>query len=303
MDSLAPIDDGTAHVRDLLSRLGAEPAPPDVVGRLAERLGRELPAPPPRRRLAPHGYRRAVLGAAVPLAIGVAIAFAVISQNESGDRARDTFGAISTAPTLADEDAASSAAAEAAPTSSAAASGAATAAGTAAAAPLSSAAAAPAPAATAGARQATAPPVSVPSVVDRYPADAVAALRKHGLRVRFAAAPAIEQAGPGVNGYAVAGQDPAAGAPVEPGATVVLRLAPSVNGGPSRGLSGHARVRVPAVVGLEANAALRRLTDAGLLVTIRGSTGPLPNLAIAAQDVRAGAVVRSGTVVTLSLGR
>lgn len=309
MDSLSPNDAETARVRDLLSRLATEPLPPTTATRLTARLDQELPAPAPRRRLLAHGYRRAALGAIVPLAIGVAIAFAVYSQDSGGVRDRGVFAPLSTAPALADEDAAGS--------SSSAASSSAAAAATAAGVPTNSVAAAPvetelspssatrAPDGTMKAASGAAGTgVMVPSVVSRYPTDAIAVLARRGLRVRFASAPAIERAGGNVNGYGVSAQRPAGGASLAPGSTVVLRLEISTNLAPAPAPVPTPRsVRVPTVVGLDANLALRHLVDAGLLVTIRGSTTPLARLAIAAQDVPAGSSVRSGTVVTLSFAR
>ncbi len=242
------------------------------------------------------GYRRAALSALVPLAIGVAIAFAVYSQEDGNVSGRTTFGALSTAPTLADEDASASATVAAATSSAAAA----TVLPPATTAPVAMAASAAAQMEAATDAASVAPPV--PSVVNRYPADAVDLLRARGFRIRFASAPRIDRADPGTNGYAVVGQDPAAGTLAAPGSTVTLRLLLSLNGGGPR-TSEPGPVRVPDVVGLDANAALRRLGGVGLLATLRGSTTPLSSLAIAVQDVRPGTVVAGRTVITLAFGR
>jgi PASTA domain len=310
MDSLAPNDAETARVRDLLSRLATEPLPPPAASRLAERLERELPTPAPRRRLLANGYRRAALSAIVPVAIGVAIAVAVFGQDRGGVRENGAFGPLSTAPALADEDAAGSSSSAAASSSSAAAA-------TSAAAPATSVAASSpnaAPAASGlqsamvapdgtlkAASGAAGAPARVPSVVDRYPADAVTALRSRGFRVRFAPVPPMSEADLGINGYLVDRQQPAAGKDAPRGTVVTLRVVVNDNAGGLQTSSPNA-VTVPNVVGLDANAALHRLVQAGLLVTIRGSTVPLSSLAIAAQDVQAGSTVRSRTVITLSFG-
>jgi beta-lactam-binding protein with PASTA domain len=60
-------------------------------------------------------------------------------------------------------------------------------------------------------------------------------------------------------------------------------------------------VRVPNVVGLDANAAIGRLTELALKVTVLGSRGPVERLAIATQDPVAGASLTRGTTVRLGL--
>lgn len=291
MNSLSPPDASSARVRRALDELGREPLPPGVATRLASRLEQELPAAPPRRRLAPHGYRRAALAAIVPVAIGITIALAVNSQRSGpGSSGPGAFGALSTAPILNDEDQLRP------PTSVAAA--------TASGAPVRSAAGAPAPAETVPAETnagpAVRPPLTTPRLLGRSPSSAAALLAKRGLGVRFASAPKLGPTRSRSAGYVVTGQRPAAGAEIVAGATVTLRVGVTL-GGSQPGVPAQGRARMVKVIGLDTNEAIRRLTGQGFAVTIRGSSRPLRSLRIARQSVAPGTHARRSTVITLRL--
>ena len=283
MDSLSPPDDRSAQVRRALIELGQEPLPPGVAARLASRLEQELPAEPPRRRLAPRGYRRAALAAIVPLAIGITIAVAVNSQRSGpGSSGPGAFGALSTAPILNDED-------QLRPPTSVA--------GAATGAPFRSIAEAPAGSSSGSAATAA---MTVPSLLGRSPTAAAAALEKRGIHARFASVPSIKPTRSRSAGYSVRSQRPAAGAAIAAGASVTLQLGADL-GGSRPGAPARGSARVANVIGLDVGDAVRRLTGQGFAVSIRGSSGPLQSLRIARQSVAPGTRARRSAVITLRL--
>jgi beta-lactam-binding protein with PASTA domain len=141
--------------------------------------------------------------------------------------------------------------------------------------------------------------VQAPTATGLYPDQAVTAVEAAGLRVRFRAVPALEEANANTNGYSVTAQEPAAGTQLAPGDTVTLTLTPSVNAG-DEPVTPAAGVTVPSVVGLDPNAAVRRLTRLGLVVDIP-ATGPRTVLEVTAQAPSPGTRTTQGSHVRLSL--
>jgi hypothetical protein len=74
--------------------------------------------------------------------------------------------------------------------------------------------------------------VRVPDVGPAYVTEAIIALKAAGLRVAIPTTPPIRHADASVNGFSVLGQTPEPGTRVALGSIVVLRVAPSANGGP-----------------------------------------------------------------------
>lgn len=141
--------------------------------------------------------------------------------------------------------------------------------------------------------------VTVPQVAPNYVAPAVAALRADGLRVAIESVAPIRNADASTNGYAVAHQDPEAGARVPRGALVVLRVAVSVNGGP--GGLGPAGT-VPDLAGIDVNRAMSLATSNGLRVTVRPPGHPVASLVVTGQSIPAGTSVEPGDTVVLTIG-
>jgi beta-lactam-binding protein with PASTA domain len=140
---------------------------------------------------------------------------------------------------------------------------------------------------------------AVPEVVPLYVQDAVAKLERAGLRASILSAPEITEASLGINGYAVATQDPQPGVLVSRGSAVRLTLNPSVNGGPGGvGPAGH----VPDLVGLDVNRALGLAGAQGLLVTVRPLDHEVERLVVTEQSLPPGEDVDRGSVITLALG-
>jgi hypothetical protein len=75
------------------------------------------------------------------------------------------------------------------------------------------------------------PSATVPDVTGTYPSDAERRLGAAGLVSNYPSVPILSGAGCGSNGYAVAGQDPSAGATTGRGSIVRLTLVGSANGG------------------------------------------------------------------------
>jgi beta-lactam-binding protein with PASTA domain len=141
--------------------------------------------------------------------------------------------------------------------------------------------------------------VQVPLVANNYPKDAVASLTRAGLHERFTGVPAIRGADTGLNGYAVATQEPQAGTRVVSGSTVTLTLNLSGNGGGMPPFPA-AHVTVPDVVGLDPNVAIGTLTPLGLIVEIPAADGRT-TLEVARQSLTPGIQVTQGTRIRLDL--
>jgi hypothetical protein len=141
--------------------------------------------------------------------------------------------------------------------------------------------------------------VVVPSVEPGYVQDAERAIRAAGLRVVIRSEPPINGADASVNGYAVAGQTPAAGLRVSEGTTVVLSLAVSGNGGP--GGVGRPGI-VPDLIGMPVNRAISAATSVGLHVTVPAVPDHIPSDAVTAQSLTPGSSVLANQVITLTLG-
>lgn len=140
--------------------------------------------------------------------------------------------------------------------------------------------------------------VTVPQVAPGYVAPAVAALHADGLRVAIESVPPIRNVDASTNGYAVAHQDPEAGARVPRGTLVVLRIGVSLNGGP--GGLGPAGI-VPDLVGVDVNRAKSLATSNGLRVTVRPAGHPVASLMVTKQSIAAGASVQPGDTVVLTI--
>jgi beta-lactam-binding protein with PASTA domain len=141
--------------------------------------------------------------------------------------------------------------------------------------------------------------VTVPWAVPGYVAPAIAALHADGLRVVIVSVPPIHAADASTNGYAVAGQTPARGTRVPRGTLVVLRVGLSGNGGP--GGLGPAGT-VPRLTGVDANRAISLATSNGLRVTVRPPGHPVASLVVTGQSIPAGAEVRAGDTIVLTVG-
>jgi beta-lactam-binding protein with PASTA domain len=130
--------------------------------------------------------------------------------------------------------------------------------------------------------------VSVPGVVGLSASGAVAAIREAGLEARVFRVTSEERRG------TVVDQDPAEGTSVEEGAVVRIEVAkqPPVT---------VQRVEVPDVVGSPASAARNALREAGLTVATVGVVSQEPAGTVISQSPRAGAEVRKGTRVRLTV--
>jgi beta-lactam-binding protein with PASTA domain len=145
------------------------------------------------------------------------------------------------------------------------------------------------------------PTVKVPaSAANQYPSDATAALCAAGLRPVFVSAPAIRDAGLGVNGYAVQSVHPGFGSEVKPGSAVEVRLVESVNGLVYHGHGSSAVL--PDVTGLDVNKALREIARLRLQVNLTVAT-PTGALQVTTQEPAAGTSVPGGSTVVLHVGK
>jgi serine/threonine-protein kinase len=122
------------------------------------------------------------------------------------------------------------------------------------------------------------PPVPVPSVAGQDQADAVATVRRAGLRPQVTEQPSVE-----VEQGQVVSQDPPGGT-AAPGSTVTLVVS-----------SGPAVVEVPDVRGLSIDDARQKLEAAGFQVKVRSLR--IGN--VIAQSPKAGSQRRQGTTVTI----
>jgi beta-lactam-binding protein with PASTA domain len=155
-----------------------------------------------------------------------------------------------------------------------------------------------------GSTQSSPPPtatreVVVPNVEPGYLQDAESAIKAAGLRVVIRSVPLISDADASVNGYAIAGQTPAAGLRVPLGTRMVLRLGVSVNAGP--GGVGTPGV-VPELVGMPVNRAISVATSVGLHVTVPAVQHDVPSDAVTSQSLTPGSPVFPDAVITLTLG-
>jgi beta-lactam-binding protein with PASTA domain len=155
-----------------------------------------------------------------------------------------------------------------------------------------------------GSAQSSPPPtatrkVVVPNVEPVYVQDAESSIKAAGLRFVILSVPRISDADASVNGYAIAGQTPAAGLRVPLGTRVVLRLAVSVNAGP--GGVGRPGV-VPELVGMSVNRAISVATSVGLHVTVPAVQHGVPSDAVTSQSLAPGSPVCPDAVITLTLG-
>jgi hypothetical protein len=141
--------------------------------------------------------------------------------------------------------------------------------------------------------------VVVPNVEPGYVQDAEQAIKAAGLRVVIRSVPLISDADASVNGYAIAGQTPAAGLRVPLGTQVVLMLAVSVNGGP--GGVGRPGV-VPELVGMPVNRAISVAASVGLHVTVPAVQHDVSSDAVTSQSLPPGSPVFPDAVITLTLG-
>ena len=124
---------------------------------------------------------------------------------------------------------------------------------------------------------------AVPNVVGQTAADAKARLEAAGFSCRTVG-----------GGETVTDQTPAGGAIVPGSAEIVLYLGAEKPTDPCT---------VPNVAGLTASAANQRLTDAGLILKISGTTSSTSgNVVALSQDRPAGTEVPAGTVVTVQFG-
>ena len=124
---------------------------------------------------------------------------------------------------------------------------------------------------------------AVPNVVGQTAADAKSRLEAAGFSCRTVG-----------SGDTVTDQTPAGGAIVPNNATIVLYLGTE---------KPDSLCTVPNVVGLTAAAANQKLTDAGLILKVSGTTSTSSgNVKALAQSVAAGTEVAAGTVVTVQFG-
>ena len=132
------------------------------------------------------------------------------------------------------------------------------------------------------------PSIEVPSVVGLAAADARARLRERGLRSTLTRVVSSRPAG------TVVAQSPGAGAELEKGESVELRVS-----------SGPAKVTVVDVTGIDELSARQQLEAAGFEVEIvdEPTSDVSQDGLVVAQDPRGGSRVEEGTVVTLTVAR
>jgi beta-lactam-binding protein with PASTA domain len=126
--------------------------------------------------------------------------------------------------------------------------------------------------------------VTVPDVVGKQAADAVAALRRQGLSAQTSTA--VSRKPPGT----VLSQTPSVGAHIARGSVVDLRI--------SRG-----KVKVPNVVGQSSSNAVAAIRGAGLVPKTVKVPSPRPKGIVVAQAPRAGSRVAPGSAVRLNVSR
>lgn len=129
--------------------------------------------------------------------------------------------------------------------------------------------------------------IGVPGVVGRSASDAVVAVRDAGLEARIRLVDSSERAG------VVLRQTPAEGIEAPAGSTVRLDV--------SRNRPAASRVEVPDVVGLGASEARQRLRSMGFAVSIARVRSKEPAGTVLEQSPRAGAELRKGGLVTLTV--
>jgi beta-lactam-binding protein with PASTA domain len=129
-------------------------------------------------------------------------------------------------------------------------------------------------------------PVKVPSLAGLGTAEASAALRATGLLLGVVTG----SHDPTVPAGAVISQQPAAGAQVRPGTAVTVVAS-----------TGRAPVAVPGVVGKTLSVARASLQGAGFVVVTTTKDGPAKADTVLSQSVKAGAMLRPGATITLSL--
>ena len=133
-----------------------------------------------------------------------------------------------------------------------------------------------------------APRVEIPRLLGLTSSDARSRLRELGLRSTVTLVESAQPEG------TVTGQSPRAGAQIEKGGSVALRVS-----------SGAATVAVPDVVGVDEQTARQQLEDAGFVVeTVDEPTSePSEDGLVVDQSPSAGAQRATGTVVTLRVAR
>ena len=129
--------------------------------------------------------------------------------------------------------------------------------------------------------------IEVPTVIGLSASSAVSALRAAGLEARVRLVTSPERSG------TVIDQAPAQGDEVPEGTTVRLEV--------SRARPTVERIEVPDVVGSTAAAARSQLRSAGLRVTTAAVVSPEPAGTVIAQSPRAGAELREGGTVKLTV--
>ncbi|HEY8844006.1 MAG TPA: PASTA domain-containing protein [Gaiellaceae bacterium] len=157
----------------------------------------------------------------------------------------------------------------------------------------------------ASAIQGSAPPstvqaqkVLVPHVVPKTLEVAIRKARAARLQPVGISLPLIVAGDLGLNGYAAVSQRPRAGSRVAIGASVLLRISVSVNGG-SGGNARQGFVTVPYVTGLNIDKAIHVALLAGLRVTVPSVHHRLRDFAVRRQGLRVGRTVRAGSIITL----
>lgn len=140
--------------------------------------------------------------------------------------------------------------------------------------------------------------IVVPHVLARTLDVTIRKVHAAGLRPVAVSLPQIFRGDLSVNGYGAVSQRPRAGSLVPVGARVLLRIGISVNGGPG-GIARHRPVKVPDVIGLNIQKAIREVLEAGLTVTVPRVEHRLTSFTVRRQGLKPGHTVRAGTVITL----